>query len=124
MEEQNQQEKKVVNEVFTKEDAEKNKVMAIMAYIIWLVPYLAAKDSKFAMYHAKQGLVLFLAGVALYIGYWLLWRILPWSMWGFISLISTVFSLGILALAIIGIINASQGEAKELPIIGKYSKKF
>ncbi|HPL93319.1 MAG TPA: hypothetical protein PLB38_03495 [bacterium] len=45
-------------------------------------------------------------------------------MWGFISLVSTVFSLAVLALAIIGIINASQGEAKELPIIGKYSKKF
>lgn len=124
MEEQNQQEKKVVNEVFTKEDIEKNKVMAILAYIIWLIPYFGAKDSKFAMYHAKQGLVLFLASLALYVGYWLLWRILPWSMWGFISLVSTVFSLAVLALAIIGIINASQGEAKELPIIGKYSKKF
>ncbi|HPL93320.1 MAG TPA: hypothetical protein PLB38_03500 [bacterium] len=72
MEEQNQQEKKVVNEVFTKEDIEKNKVMAILAYIIWLIPYLGAKDSKFAMYHAKQGLVLFLASLALYVGYWLL----------------------------------------------------
>jgi uncharacterized membrane protein len=124
MEEQNQQDKKVVNEVFTKEDIEKNKVMAIMAYIIWLVPYFGAKDSKFAMYHAKQGLVLFIASIALYIAYWLLWRILPWSMWGFISLVSTVFSLAILALAIIGIINASKGEAKELPIIGQYSKRF
>jgi uncharacterized membrane protein len=124
MEDQNQQEKKVVNEVFTKEDIEKNKVMAILAYIIWLIPYFGAKDSKFATYHAKQGLVLFLASLALYVGYWLLWRILPWSMWGFISLVSTVFSLAVLALAIIGIINASQGEAKELPIIGQYSKKF
>lgn len=124
MEEQNQQEKKVVNEVFSKEDIEKNKVMAILAYIIFFIPYLAAKDSKFAMYHAKQGLVLFLTGLAMYFVYMILWRIMPWSMWGFLSFIYWIGSLAILALAIIGIIAASQGEAKELPIIGQYAKKF
>ena len=42
----------------------KNKVMAILAYIIFFIPLLAAKESKFAMYHANQGLVLFLLAVA------------------------------------------------------------
>lgn len=124
MEDQNQQEKKVVNEVFTKEDIEKNKVMAIIAYIIFFIPYLAAKDSKFAMYHAKQGLVLFLGSLALYLAYSLLWRILPWSMWSFLGTLYWVGSLVVLAFAIIGIMNASRGEAKELPIIGQYAKKF
>ena len=38
------------------EDAEKNKVMGILAYlgILVLVPILAAKDSPFAKYHANQ----------------------------------------------------------------------
>jgi hypothetical protein len=33
-----------------------NKVMAILAYIIFFIPLLAARDSHFAMYHANQGL--------------------------------------------------------------------
>ena len=47
-------------------DVEKNKVFGVLAYlgILFLVPLLAAKDSRFAMYHANQGLVLFLFGVA------------------------------------------------------------
>lgn len=122
--EENKQESKVVNEVFTKEDIEKNKGMAIAAYIIWLIPYFGAKDSKFAMYHAKQGLVLFIVAIAGWVLVSLLWNIMSWSMWGFVSLISTIWNVGILVLAVLGIINAAQGEAKELPIIGQYGKKF
>lgn len=122
--EENKQASKVVNEVFTKEDIEKNKGMAIVAYIIWLIPFLAAKDSKFAMYHAKQGLVLFIAGVIGWAVVSVLYNFMSWSMFGFISLISMFWNIAILVLAILGIINAAQGEAKELPIIGQYAKKF
>ena len=45
------------------QDIEKNKVMALLAYIIFLIPLLAAKDSKFARFHTNQGLVLFLGGI-------------------------------------------------------------
>lgn len=43
---------------FDKADVEQNKVMAILAYfgILVLIPILAAKDSKFARFHANQGL--------------------------------------------------------------------
>ena len=45
---------------FDKADVEQNKVMAILAYfgILVLIPILAAKDSKFARFHANQGLLL------------------------------------------------------------------
>lgn len=36
-----------VNEM-EEEDIEKNKVMGILAYILFFVPLLAARDSKFA----------------------------------------------------------------------------
>jgi uncharacterized membrane protein len=91
------------------QDAEKNKAMGIIAYIIFFVPLLAARNSKFAMYHANQGLVLFLAWVALNIIGWIPiigWILLPL---GWIFLI---------VLAIMGIINASKGEMKPLPVIG------
>ncbi len=93
------------------QDIEKNKAMGILAYIIFFIPLLAAKDSKFAMYHANQGLVLFLAGVALNIVGW----IIPFIGWMLIIPLGWVF---LLVLAIMGIISAAKGEMKPLPVIG------
>jgi len=93
-------------------DVEKNKVMGILAYIIFFIPLLAAKESKFAMYHANQGLVLFLLGVAVSI----VGSIIP--ILGLVIILPIGY-LAWLVLAIIGIINASKGEMKVLPVIGK-----
>jgi uncharacterized membrane protein len=97
-----------------KDDAEKNKGMAILAYIIFFIPLLAAKDSKFAMYHANQGLVLFLAAI---VGNIVL-TIIPIIGW---IIMGTIFPLVILIFAIMGIINASKGEMKPLPLIGGFN---
>ncbi len=96
-----------------KEDAEKNKAMAIIAYIIFFIPLLAARDSKFAMYHANQGLNLFLLAVAGNI----ILGIIPFLGW---FLMATIFPIVIFVFAIMGIINASKGEMKPLPLIGKF----
>ncbi len=93
------------------QDVEKNKAMGILAYIIFFIPLLAAKESKFAMYHANQGLVLFLGGVALNIVGW----IIPFLGW---LIILPLGWICLIVLAIMGIINASKGEMKPLPIIG------
>jgi uncharacterized membrane protein len=95
-------------------DVEKNKVMGIIAYIIFFIPLLAAKESKFAMYHANQGLVLFLLGVAVSI----VGSIIPVLGW---FIILPIGSLLVFVLAILGIINAAKGEMKPLPVIGKIS---
>ena len=93
-------------------DINSNKVMAILAYIgiLFLIPLFAAKDSKFARFHTNQGLMLFLLAIAASI-------ISKIPVIGFIGAI-----LGFLCFifAIIGIIYAAQGKAKELPFIGKY----
>lgn len=107
------------------QDVEKNKVMAILAYlgILFLVPLLAAKDSPFARFHANQGILLFIVEAA----WWLIMLILSIvivlilpSLAGIISIISLVGYIGIGVLVILGIINAAQGQMKELPVIGKY----
>lgn len=91
-------------------DIDNNKVMAILAYIFFLIPLLAAKDSKFAMYHANQGLILFLCMVGLYV----VGVVVP-----FIGLILLLIGkLAFLVFMIIGIINAAKGEMKPLPVIG------
>ena len=42
-------------------DVEANKTVAALSYIsiLFLVPLLGKRDSKFAQFHAKQGLILF-----------------------------------------------------------------
>ncbi len=97
-----------------------SKLFAILAYVLgiigFLIVLLAKKDNRFAMYHAKQSLVLFIAyvvvsvlGVIPIIGWFVIWPI------GF---------LVCFILWIIGIINAAQDKMKPLPIIGKYAEKF
>lgn len=109
-------------------DVQSNKAMAVLAYfgILVLIPIFAAKDSKFARYHATQGTTLFLFEIAYAIvteiikG--ILWVALPWYMMGIYYTISTIFSvcsIFFLVLLILGVVNAVQGNCKELPLIGK-----
>lgn len=109
-------------EQFETTDIEQGKVMAILAYIFVLIPLFMAKDNKFARYHTNQGLVLLIAAIGYAIIYGFLTAVL-----GMISsvllIITSILGLGSLvftALAVLGIINAANGQAKELPIIGKY----
>ena len=111
--------------VFTPDpaDVEKNKVTGVLSYlwILWLVPLLAAKDSAFAKYHCNQGLVLFIVSIAAWIVNFILDMILVFiPVLGWILMILLHFGLiiGILVLAIMGIINAVNGVCKPLPLIG------
>lgn len=99
---------------FEREDIEKNKVMAILAYILFLIPLLAVKDSPFSKFHTNQGLILFIAAIIINIvGY-----VLPFIGWLIILPFGNLF---VLILAIIGIINAANGTAKPLPLIGNFT---
>ena len=110
----------------TPEDVQNNKVFAILAYIgiLVLVPIFAAKESKFARFHANQGLVIFICEFAwgiissiitsLLIHSWsfgllTLWSLISWLVW-----------IGFLVFAIIGIVNAAQGSTKPMPLFGKF----
>ena len=105
---------------FTKKEVDDGKVMAILAYIgiLALIPYLAEKNNKFVICHAKIGMNLFLleviASVALSVlGVTIV--LLPLTL-----LASPVIGIGSLVLSIIGIVNVCNGEAKELPVIEKF----
>lgn len=98
--------------------------MGVLAYLSWLVliPLFAAKDSKFSRFHVNQGLVLAIVEIV----WWIVEVVLGFIL-SFIPIFGsiTIFLLGLvniifLVLAIIGIVNAVNGKAKELPIIGKY----
>lgn len=109
---------------FTREDIEQNKAMAILAYlgILVLVPIFAAKDSRFARFHANQGLVLLISMVAYSIienilnaVFYAIW----WGLGSIFSIILNVIYLVFIVYIVLGIVNAAKGEAKELPVIGK-----
>lgn len=105
---------------FDPQDINNNKGMSVLTYIgfLFLVPLLACPNSKFARYHTNQGLVLFLLEFALGVVTGIL-GIIPIAGLIIGGLLSAVGGIFTLVLMIMGIINAAQGQAKELPLIGK-----
>jgi uncharacterized membrane protein len=115
-------------------DANQNKVYGILAYIEILVLvsiFAAPKESRYSRFHANQGLVLFLAEIALCIVISILQGIVSaalFSSYAFgalagatiiFGLLWTVYGIGSLLFIILGIVNATKPELKELPLIGK-----
>ena len=103
-------------------DAQDNKVMSILAYILFFIPLLtgAHKTSPFVKFHTNQGTVLFIATVVWSIAYGILSAILlfiPIIGWLLIFILSLTGFL-FLVLCIVGIINAANGKMKPLPLIG------
>lgn len=112
-------------------DVEANKVIAAVGYIgiLCLVPLLFAKDSAFAKFHAKQGLVIFLCEVALgIIGSVFSGMALSGvNMMGSFFLVNgalMLINLAFLVLSIVGIIKAISGERWEAPVIGKWAESL
>lgn len=105
---------------FDQNDIKQNKLMAGLGYfgILVLIPIFAAKNSKFARFHANQGLILTIISWGMSIIGMIVGEI-P-VIGAVFGILSAVVSLVTLVLFVIGIINVIQGKAKELPIVGKY----
>jgi len=88
-----------------------DKLMGVLAYlgILVLIPLLTKKDSAFVQFHAKQGLVLFIAEV-------ILWWI-PFVGWFFLGPIVSI-------LAIVGLVMAAMGRQWKIPVIWSIAEKI
>lgn len=98
---------------FDKKDVEDNKFVACLSYIgiLFLIPLLVSKNSKFAQEHAKQGLIMFIAGI---IGSFIFWfPIIGWAL-----------ALAFFLVDVIAFIECLMGEFWEVPVIGQYRKKI
>ena len=102
---------------FDPKDVADNKLIAAIGYIgiLCLIPLLAKKDSKFAQEHGKQGLVLLIAHVVL----WVVW-VIPVLGW-FIGFFGGII---LLIINIIAIIKALMGEFWEIPVLGPLRHQF
>lgn len=100
------------------QEVEAGKAMAIIAYFIFFIPLLVedARKNRFAMYHTEQAILLLIVYVATVI------------VGGIIALVTcgigAILFLAPIVGIVIGIINAAQGQAKPLPLIGQYGEKF
>lgn len=124
-------------------DAEVNKGMAILSYILFFIPIIKGihKKSDFVKYHVNQGAILFSVGV----GYFIISKILRafiteetyagssstdygWAAVetiytdtatpGWLSAILLIGNIALVLVGIYGIINAAKGKEKPLPVIG------
>ncbi len=107
---------------FRNEDIQENKIMAVLAYFGFLVfiPLFAAKRSRFARYHVKQGLILLAAELLFAVCYCVLSFVMlsiSWHLYYIVKIAGMVRYL-FPVLAVIGILNAINGKAKRLPVIG------
>lgn len=93
------------------------RILAAIGYIgiLFLVPLLLGRDSEFAQFHARQGMVLFLCEVILsFVG------IVPILGW-LAAFIGGIISL---ILMIIGVLMALQGQRWKMPFLGQYAEKI
>lgn len=107
------------NLTISPEEIEQGKTMAILAYILFIIPLVVeeAKKNKFAMFHTEQAIVIFIVNIiGLILG----------TIGSFVCIgaIFYLINLGAFVLWIMGLINAIQGEVKPLPLIGQFAEKF
>ena len=98
---------------FDPKDVEDNKVIAALSYVglLVLVPLLAKRDSPFAQFHARQGLVFLIIFMVGWLVFWI--PLIGWLLW-----------LAVAVLDIVGLVKALSGQAWKAPVIGDLAEKF
>lgn len=107
------------------QEIDNGKTMAILSYIpiafiglIVAIISISSKNNAFALYHGKQALTLYICDL----GVAVVCVPLCFVCIGIPLLIA--LQVGALVLCIMGIVNASSGQCKPLPVIGKFADKW
>jgi len=109
------EEKKVEFQIptFDKKDIEENKVYGAIGYlgILFLIPLLLKKDSKFAMACAKQGIVITGCQIISSV-------LIP------VVGIGVLLNFAVTIIIIIGFIKAITGNYFRVPLVGEFGEKI
>lgn len=118
------------SDTFTQQEKEDGKLLAILSYlwILGVVFYFVEKNNQFVRYHAKQATNLLIIEVIVGIAVGIISGVFSVLYENTDIIIFTIFSSLIslavsgvsLVLMILGIMNAANGKAKELPVVGKF----
>lgn len=94
------------------QDVKDNRVLAALSYVFFLfVLPLGKKDSPFCQFHAKQGIVLFVAWVIVSLLGWI--PFLGWAAW-----------VSLLVLTVMAIVKTLGGEQWKLPWLGEFAVRI
>lgn len=104
-------------------EVEEGKVFAFLGVFLTVIGFiivlLAKRKNRYAMYYAKQGLVLFIA----YLVVWVVSLFLR-----FVPLVGNALSwllqAGLMVLWIVGWVYALSGEEKDIPLLGRFGERF
>lgn len=113
------EEKKTTETVPSEEETiEEGKIFAFLGYwgILFLIPILAKKDNRFAVFHGKQGLVLFIFEIIIGI-----LGMIPILGWFIIRPIGYIFCF---IVAIMGMVQSLSGKYWKMPWLGQYAEKI
>jgi len=127
----------------SREEIKEGRLLAWLSYpgiifgllgLLFLVPMLAHKDNPFSRYHARQGMLLFLASVLVAVLFWVVGVILgsiidlsPVA--GLVTAITglvviTGTGITIFVFAIIGTVKAASGKFYRMPLIGTMAERW
>ena len=101
----------------SQKDVEEGKFFAVISYLgfLCIVALLLKKDNKFAVTHAKQGLVIFVLEVASFI-----LSIIPFLGW----ILSRVGVAFFAIISLWGILQALMGSRERIPVISDIADKI
>lgn len=94
--------------VHVPDDVAQNRDIAALGYvwILSVVVFFSKRHSPFVQFHAKQGMVLFVLSI-------LVWLI---------PFVGKLLELIVLALCVLGFLSAAQGQWKDLPLVGPLAR--
>ncbi|MGX8797761.1 hypothetical protein ACR6HW_17145 [Fusibacter sp. JL298sf-3] len=92
---------------------ETNKWGCALGYLVFFVPLLMDSENSAYRFHANQGLIVLLLFIAVSI----VGTFIPVIGWFLILPFGTVLTV---ILFVIGVVNALNGQEKELPVVGRY----
>jgi len=103
-------------------EMEEGKLYAFLAYLLGIIGFVIVlatkKDNKFAMFHAKQSLVLFFGWVIASVIWWLP---IPYFIH---AAISGILYLALAVLWVMGMVYGLSGQEKELPVVGQIAAQI
>ena len=101
-------------------------LMLVLSYlgILSLIPLLTKKDDQEVQWHAKNGLALTIAWVALWIVVAIVEHFMPAVIGCGIALVHCVIAIGFIVVIIMAIMKALKGERMRFPIITEFAEKM
>ena len=100
---------------FDREDAKRTNILSALCYVSFfmiIIALLLEPNSKFLRYHINQSLLVSIFGIVIGVV-----AIVPFIGW----LASVVGAVMAVVFTVMGVVRAYKCEAKDLPIIGKYT---